>query len=201
MHEIHPDDERALLQVLQRTELPDDLKAEYLLCRRMYCAIGSGPMQVMWLIEMCRRLGYEPNAVQKIAPPRTNWRRLPQDGTIDVAVRDEREGEEFWVKGRFFGFVTAGSFCIDVAGTRREVAMKNVRLYESPSDLDVMSTRVLDFVECEKESVFVDHDNDLKDGTLVGHTSDGEPVVVLAGETSVRVFPQSAVTSNAPATA
>lgn len=106
---IHRQDEESLRRMLGLTEIPSRVSGEYAIRLNMYHRDGNtGPLGTVGLIDMVRAMGFEPPA--RLPPPdaKTDWRSLPQDGTVEVAARYFGE----WQPGVFLGFVEAGTLAI-----------------------------------------------------------------------------------------
>lgn len=126
----HFQDQETLQRLLGVEVVPVNVLEEADIRTRMYHAAGaSGPLGIVAMISLVRDMGLNHSGPAGAASGKTDWRALPQDGTVRI------EAGPFFgsmLPGVFLGFVQAGMLAIhlddDHEGYVREVRADMVRL-------------------------------------------------------------------------
>ena len=123
----HFQDQETLTRILGMDPIPNDILEECDLRTSMFHKSGaSGPMGALAMISLVRDLGYKP-ASQAERSAKTEWRELPQDGSVRIEA-----GPFFGTMqpGTFLGFVQAGMLAVklDEDDFVREVRADMVKL-------------------------------------------------------------------------
>lgn len=110
--QIAPQDEETIKRITGLSEIPDDIRKEYMMRASMYHGDGNtGPLRTAMLIDLVRFLGYSKPEI-KPSVNKVDWRNYPQDGSVRVFARFF--GND--MPGVFKGFVESGTLAILLDG-------------------------------------------------------------------------------------